>query len=41
MAGEDLPAEVVSPTAVVTQQNADQAIAKFPAPFQPFDNPLQ
>ncbi|SDT17752.1 ribose transport system substrate-binding protein [Nocardioides scoriae] len=39
-AGDDLPAEIVSPTAVVTSGVADQALAKFPAPFESFDNPL-
>ena len=39
--GEDLPAEVVSPTAVVTVDKADQALAKYPAPFESFSNPLE
>ena len=39
--GEDLPKEVVSPTAVVTADKADQALAKFPAPFETFENPLK
>ena len=39
--GDDLPEEIVSPTAVVTADKADQALAKFPAPFEPFENPLQ
>ncbi len=39
--GDDLPAEIVSPTAVVTADKADEALAKFPAPFEPFPNPLQ
>jgi ribose transport system substrate-binding protein len=39
--GDDLPKEVVSPTAVVTADKADQALAKFPAPFESFENPLK
>jgi ABC-type sugar transport system substrate-binding protein len=39
--GEDLPGEIVSPTAVVTADTADQALAKFPAPFESFSNPLE
>ena len=34
------PADVEAPTALVTKDVADQAIAKFPAPFATFDNPL-
>lgn len=41
MAGDSLPEEVVSPTAVVTGDNAEQALAEFPAPFEQFENPLQ
>lgn len=40
VAGTELPADVQSPTALVTTDNADDAIAKFPQPFEPFDNPL-
>lgn len=40
VAGTELPAEVQSPTALVTTDNAEQAIAKFPQPFEEFDNPL-
>ncbi len=39
-AGNQLPANITAPVAVVTKADADQALAKFPAPFQPFDNPL-
>ena len=39
--GDELPKEVVSPTAVVTADKADQALAKFPAPFEAFENPLK
>ncbi|MGY1653014.1 sugar ABC transporter substrate-binding protein [Geodermatophilus sp. SYSU D01119] len=38
--GEDLPAEVTAPVAVVTADVAQQALDAFPAPFQEFDNPL-
>jgi D-allose transport system substrate-binding protein len=40
-AGKQLPASVESPTALVTKDKAAEAIAKFPQPFQAFDNPLQ
>ncbi len=39
-AGESLPENITAPVAVVTKDDADQALAKFPAPFKPFDNPL-
>ena len=38
--GGDLPENVTAPTAVVTKDNAGDALAKFPAPFEEFDNPL-
>ena len=38
--GESIPAEIESPTALVTADTADQAIDAFPAPFEEFDNPL-
>jgi ABC-type sugar transport system substrate-binding protein len=40
VAGESLPADIVSPTAVVNSDNAQQAIDAFPAPFEEFENPL-
>jgi len=40
VAGKTLPKKVEAPTALVTKDVADQAIAKFPAPFATFDNPL-
>ena len=40
-ADEELPDKVVSPTAVVIADNADQALSKFPAPFETFENPLE
>jgi len=39
--GDKVPAKIVSPTAVVTTDKADQALAKFPAPFEPFSSPLK
>ena len=39
-AGKTLPANVVSPTALVTSDKADAAIAAFPQPFEEFTNPL-
>jgi ABC-type sugar transport system substrate-binding protein len=41
MAGEDVPTEITSPTAVVTKDKAGDALAKFPAPFEAFENPLE
>ncbi len=38
--GDKIPTNIESPTAVVTKDNADQALSKFPAPFEAFDNPL-
>lgn len=38
--GGELPENVESPTALVTKDNADGAIDKFPQPFEEFDNPL-
>lgn len=40
MDGSQLPKNVESPTAVVTKDKADQALSKFPAPFEQFENPL-
>ena len=40
MAGEDVPQEITSPTALVTKDKAQDALAEFPAPFESFDNPL-
>jgi ABC-type sugar transport system substrate-binding protein len=39
-AGKDLPADVESPTALVTMDVAQKAIDAFPQPFEEFDNPL-
>lgn len=38
--GAELPAEVTAPVAVVTADNAAQALEAFPAPFEPFEDPL-
>lgn len=38
--GDELPENVESPTALVTADNAADAIAQFPQPFEEFDNPL-
>ncbi|MFJ4223383.1 substrate-binding domain-containing protein [Microbacterium sp. NPDC089695] len=38
--GGDLPENIESPTALVTADNADEAISKFPQPFEEFENPL-
>jgi len=40
-AGETLPTNIESPTALVTKDDADTAISKFPQPFAEFDNPLE
>jgi len=40
VSGAELPANVESPTALVTADTAADAIAKFPQPFEEFDNPL-
>lgn len=39
-AGAELPASVESPTALVTSDVAEEAIASFPEPFEEFENPL-
>jgi D-allose transport system substrate-binding protein len=38
--GGEVPAEIESPTALVTSDLASDAIAKFPQPFEEFENPL-
>ena len=40
-AGEELPANVTAPVAVVTKDNAQDALDAFPAPFEKFSNPLE
>ncbi|RXZ48482.1 substrate-binding domain-containing protein [Agromyces binzhouensis] len=39
-AGETLPENVESPTALVTADVAQEAMDAFPQPFEPFENPL-
>jgi ABC-type sugar transport system substrate-binding protein len=39
-AGDALPKSVTAPVAVVTKDNAADALHAFPAPFETFDNPL-
>jgi ABC-type sugar transport system substrate-binding protein len=39
--GEELPANVTAPVAVVTKDNAQDALEAFPAPFEEFENPLE
>lgn len=41
IAGATLPANVESPTALVTADVAQQAIDAFPEPFEAFENPLE
>lgn len=41
MDGGELPEDVESPVALVTQDNVEQAIENFPAPFEEFTNPLE
>ena len=38
--GKDLPSNVTAPVAVVTKDNAQDALKAFPAPFEQFNNPL-
>lgn len=38
--GESIPAQIESPTALVTSESAEQALGAFPQPFEDFDNPL-
>lgn len=40
VAGQEVPTNIVSPVALVTSDNAQQAIDAFPAPFEEFENPL-
>ncbi|MEZ5184925.1 MAG: substrate-binding domain-containing protein [Candidatus Nanopelagicales bacterium] len=40
LAGQTIPTNVESPTALVNKDNAQQAIDAFPAPFEEFENPL-
>ncbi|WP_084216748.1 substrate-binding domain-containing protein [Pseudonocardia spinosispora] len=38
--GEQVPNRVVAPTQLIDSTNVDKAIASFPQPFTPFDNPV-
>ena len=40
LAGQEIPTNIESPTALVTKDNAQQAIDAFPAPFEEYQNPL-
>jgi ABC-type sugar transport system substrate-binding protein len=40
LAGQEVPTNIESPTALVTTENAQQAIDAFPAPFEEYQNPL-
>ena len=40
LAGTEIPTEVESPTALVNKDNAADALAAFPAPFEEYENPL-
>ena len=40
-AGDELPENVTAPVAVVTKDNAQDALEAFPAPFEEFENPLE
>lgn len=40
IAGDKVPTDVKAPVALVTQDNAAQALEAFPAPFEPFDDPF-
>lgn len=39
-AGREIPAQVEAPVAVVTADVVEDALAAYPAPFAPFENPL-
>lgn len=39
-AKKPVPARVVAPIALITKDNVDKALASFPQPFQPYNNPL-
>lgn len=39
-AGQELPESVDAPVALVTEENAGQAIEKAPEPFEPYENPF-
>ena len=40
IAGKSVPTNIKAPVALITKDEAADALAKFPAPFKKFDNPL-
>jgi ribose transport system substrate-binding protein len=40
VAKKPVPERVVAPIKLITKANADQALASFPQPFEPYDNPI-
>lgn len=38
--GEPVPANIDAPVQVVTSRNIERALAAFPRPVEPFDDPL-
>ena len=40
VAKKPVPERVVAPIKLITKANADQALAAFPQPFEPYDNPI-
>lgn len=39
-AGKSVPKNITSPTALVTKDNAEEAISAFPKPFEKFEDPI-
>ena len=37
---EAVPARVVAPIVLIDKSNVDKALAAFPQPFEPYDNPI-
>ena len=40
MAGDDVPESIEAPVALITPDNAEDALGAFPEPFEDFENPL-
>lgn len=40
VAKKSVPSRVVAPIKLITKANVDKAIAAFPEPFEPYDNPI-
>jgi ribose transport system substrate-binding protein len=38
--GKSIPAVVDAPAQVITEENVGRALAEFPQPVEPFDDPL-